>query len=133
MTKFKKGKSGNPSGRPKGIIDRRVKYREAIELRADELIKATVERALEGDMAALRLCLERICPAIKAKDEAVQIDEFEGGLSEQGQAVLKAMGNGEITPEESATVMRTLSAQARIIEIDELVRRIEVLEEINES
>ena len=33
---FQSGQSGNPSGRPKGIIDKRAKLREKLESHADE-------------------------------------------------------------------------------------------------
>jgi len=32
MAQFKKGQSGNPAGRPKGIKDKRTKFKEAAEL-----------------------------------------------------------------------------------------------------
>lgn len=128
MARYKKGQSGNPAGRPKGIPDKRVAYRQAIESRAEELIKKTVDLAMAGDMAALRLCIDRICPAIKFKDEPVQIESFDGELADKGEAVLNALASGTITPDESASVMRTLSAQAKIVETDELIKRIEALE-----
>jgi len=128
MAAFQKGTSGNPAGRPKGVKDRRVKYRELIESHAAKLIKATVAKALDGDMAALRLCLERICPPIKAKDELVHIAELKGNLTSQGQTIITAMGAGTIAPSEAARMLQALAAQARIIEVDELDRRVSALE-----
>ena len=72
-TRFTKGQSGNPRGRPKGIKDRRVKYRELLEPHASELVKKAVELALAGDTTSLRLCLERIVPSIKSQDEPVKL------------------------------------------------------------
>ncbi len=48
MARFKKGQSGNPAGRPKGIKDRRVKYRELLEQHTPALVSKTVELALGG-------------------------------------------------------------------------------------
>ena len=42
MARFKKGQSGNRAGRPKGIKDRRVKYRELLEPHAQALVKKAV-------------------------------------------------------------------------------------------
>jgi hypothetical protein len=125
---FRKGKSGNPSGRPKGIKDIRVKMREKFEVKSAALIKKTIDLALDGDMAALRLCLDRICPAIKAKDDPVNIGTLKGTLTEQGQAIITAMGKGQVTPAETSSMLAAMASQARIVEGDDLARRIEALE-----
>jgi polyhydroxyalkanoate synthesis regulator phasin len=131
--KFEKGKSGNPKGRPKGIRDRRVKYREQLEKHADSLIQKIVELGLEGDVTALRLCLERICPTIKTKDEPVNIGALKGSLAEQGQLIIKAMGQGDITPNEATSMLSALASQSRIVEVDDLEKRITALEGKNET
>ena len=59
-TKFKPGQSGNPHGRPKGS---RHKTTLAIEKLLDgegeEITRKAIEKAKEGDMAAIRLRLDR--------------------------------------------------------------------------
>jgi hypothetical protein len=42
---FKRGRSGNPNGRPKGIVDRRTALRELLAPHAQALIEKTVELA----------------------------------------------------------------------------------------
>lgn len=69
MTKFMKGQSGNPAGRPKGIPDKRTQMRELFEPHAEALIDKAVQLALAGDTTALRMCLERIIPPMKASAE----------------------------------------------------------------
>lgn len=128
-TRFKKGQSGNPRGRPKGIKDRRVKYRELLEPHASELVKKAVELALAGDTTSLRLCLERIVPSIKSQDEPVVLGKLEGTLPEQGSAIVAAMGAGQISPSEAAIMLQALAAQARIVEIDDLEKRVTTLED----
>ena len=49
-------------------------------------------------------------------------------LTQQGQAVLAAMAQGHVSPADAASAMSTLIAQARIVEVDELTRRVEALE-----
>jgi hypothetical protein len=126
---YRKGQSGNPNGRPKGIMDRRVAFRSLLESRAEDLVKKAIELALAGDGGALRACLDRICPPLKARGEVVALEALGGSLVEHGQAVVAALGAGTITPDEAATIMQALSSQARILEVDELERRVKNLED----
>lgn len=125
---FRKGKSGNPAGKPKGARDKRTALRELLQPHADDLVKKAVELALAGDTTALRICIDRCIPAIKAKDEPVTLQGLTGTLAQQGQVVLTALASGIITPDQAAAVMQVISAQARIIEVDELDKRIAALE-----
>ena len=122
-----KGRSGNPKGRKPGSGDWRSKYRQAFEAAAPAIVEGIIQSALQGDATAQRICIERLVPPLKATDSPV-IFPLTGGLGEQGRAVLQAIAEGEETPGEAETVFRSLSAQARISEISELEKRIEVLE-----
>ncbi|KVU85019.1 hypothetical protein WL38_25870 [Burkholderia ubonensis] len=128
MTQFKKGQSGNPAGKPKGARDKRTALRELLQPHAADLVAKAVELAKAGDTTALRICIDRCIPAIKAKDAPVDLPDLTGSLTEQGQAVMRAMAAGRITPDEANAVMQVISAQARIIEVDELEKRLAVLE-----
>ena len=58
---FKPGVSGNPSGRPQGSRNKATLALESLlDGQAEVLTQKAVDMALEGDMQALRLCLERI-------------------------------------------------------------------------
>jgi hypothetical protein len=129
---FRKGQSGNKAGRPKGIKDKRVEFRGIIQARAKELVEKAVEKALEGDSTALRLCLERICPPLRPRDEPVSLTAFEGSLSDQGRAILTAMAQGAVTPGQAGELLAALSSQARLVEADELEKRIAALEQANQ-
>lgn len=125
---FKKGTSGNPRGRPKDT--RTAKVRSMLSSKSDKLIAKAVEMALAGDSQAMRLCLERIVPALKSKDSPVTIPGFADAetTAEKGQAVMAALASGDITPTEAATAMQALAGLSRIIETDELEKRIAALE-----
>jgi len=66
MAKFTKGKSGNPAGRPKGIVDKRTALNYLLMPHAENLIKKVVELALRGDVRALHLhlCLNKLMPKL---------------------------------------------------------------------
>jgi hypothetical protein len=67
-------------------------------------------------------------PRLANVDSTISIGPLSGDLAAQGRAVLAALSSGRITPSQAATVMQTISAQARIVEVDELERRIAALE-----
>jgi hypothetical protein len=87
---YKRGQSGNPSGRPKGIVDRRTALRQLLVPHAQALIEKTVKLAKSGDTTALRLCLERIIAPILAKDGTVCIDQPGTALTKRAQAIVNA-------------------------------------------
>ena len=84
--------------------------------------------ALEGDTTALRICVDRLVAPVRSRDAPVSIGKLEGSLADQGRMILSALSDGGITPDEANTLMQAVSAQARIVEVDELERRIAALE-----
>jgi len=70
---FVKGQSGNPNGRKPGTITEGSKVvKEFLTARAPELIAKCFERAMvDNDPMCMRLCIERLAPAMKdwPKDE----------------------------------------------------------------
>jgi len=126
MAKFKLGQSGNPKGRPPGR-GRVAKLRDAIEKDLPEVIQTVVGAAKAGDMTAAKLLLDRVVPALKPVDGS--LEGLQGKtLSERGESALEALATGTLTPEQADRVMSAVSRHARVIEIDDLVRRVGVLE-----
>lgn len=67
---FVKGVSGNPKGRPRGTRNKslliRDKLIDALETDAIKVVKAIVKKALEGDMQAAKIIMDRLIPQQKA-------------------------------------------------------------------
>lgn len=132
---FQKGQSGNPSGRPPGARNRATLAAEALlEGEAERLTRVAVERALEGDPVALRLCLERILPVMRGRrvqldlPEVAAGDDAMEGVAGSLAATVRAMAEGEITPDEAVTISGILDTQRRFIETADLERRLVRLE-----
>src|SRR5678810_204159 len=95
-TKFKAGQSGNPAGRPKGALGKATRWRKELEPHGEALFKVAVQHALDGDMQALKLCLERISPPVKPNSEPVVFDLTGDSLSAKAESVLQAVADGVI-------------------------------------
>lgn len=122
-----KGQSGNAAGRKPGTGEV-AKLRAAIAKTVPDLINVLTQRALDGDVAAARLLLERTIAPLKASEEPAPITMPGGSLSDQGRAVLVAVANGNLAPSQGAALLSSLGALSKLVEADELERRIDALE-----
>ncbi len=124
---WKPGQSGNPAGRKPGTGDV-AKIRAAINDRVPELLAAMMAKALEGDVGAARLLLERAVAPLKAAEQAETITLPEGSLTDQGRAVLRAVAAAELAPGQGAALLGAIGALARVTQMDELEARLTKLE-----
>ena len=127
---FKPGQSGNPKGRPKGTPDRRTALLRELEQDLPALIDAIKTNALAGDMQALKLLLDRLLPVRKSSLEPVELPLLAVAqtLSGKADAVLCAVACGELAPDVGAQLVNAIGTAARVVEISELLERIEALE-----
>ena len=123
--RFLKGGSGNPLGRPPGIMNQAT--RTAAVLLSGEsgaLTRKAIELALAGDIAALRLCIDRIIAPQKEQPIAFAMPPIgkagdlggAGDLAAAMNAVTVAAAAGAMTPAEAASLAQVLEAHARIVE-----------------
>jgi len=126
--RFQPGVSGNAKGRPRGAGEI-GKLRASIATHLPKIIKAMVDRALDGDATAARILLERALPALKPVENSVTITMPKGaGLTEQGAAIVSAIAAGQLSPTQGAAMLGGLGVMARIKELDVLEARIAALE-----
>jgi len=121
---------GNP-GRPRGARHKVTQAIEAmLEGQQEALTQAVIDKALEGDVTALRLCLDRIAPARKDAPVSFALPEIETAedAAKAARAILKAIAEGDVTPLEAATVMAVVEQFRRTLETTEIERRIVALE-----
>ena len=96
--RFKPGESGNPAGRPPGSRNKTTLAVEALlDGEAEELTRKAIELAKEGDLTALRLCLERIVPARKDRPVVFALPDLEtaGDAVKAWAAIMEAVASGE--------------------------------------
>ena len=128
---FKKGTSGNPKGRkPASITADKVRKGLADDL--PDILQTLIDLAKGGDVQAIKLVLERVCPALKPQAVPINLPLVES-LAGQGNEIIRATMTGKIPPDIGSQLITALANQAKIIEVDELTKRIEALEQISES
>ena len=131
-TQFKPGQSGNPAGKPKGTRNATTLALEALlDGQASALTQKAINLALAGDMAALRLCLDRILPPRKDSPVAFDLPEIKtlnDAVPAMG-AVVEAVGRGDLTPTEAAELTKMVQAFAKTVEAVMLEERVRKLEE----
>ena len=91
---------GNP-GKPKGSRHKATQAVEALlEGQSEALTQAAIDKALEGDTTALRLCLDRIAPPRKDAPISFDMPEIETptDAANAARAILKAVADGDVTP-----------------------------------
>lgn len=126
---FKPGQSGNPGGRPKGIVDSRHRLRAALDPHADELLARAVEMAKAGDVAVLTFLLGRAMPAPKPETVPINVEIPDGTLTQKAEALVAAAASGALPASTAAELLGGLATVARLREVDELEARLTALEE----
>lgn len=125
---FAEGNAGRPAGARNRVT--REAY-EALEEHTGALTGKVVELALEGDVAALRLALERLVPA--RKDAPIEVDLPPVKTGEEAlaasSAILEAVARGDVTPLEGAALAGLLDGHRRLIEVADFETRLTRLEE----
>ena len=125
---WKPGESGNPRGRPPGR-GQSAQFREALASKLPAILESVVKAAIEGDMTAARLVLDRCLPALKPLESTIEgVALPTGTLTQQATDVLSAVARGELAPGQGAQLVASIGAVAKIAEFDELTARIEALE-----
>lgn len=123
-------RQGNP-GKPKGSRHRATQaILEMLDGEAEAIGRKAVEMALNGDGAALRLCLERIAPPRRDAPVTFLLPLMQSARDAAGAAaaVLGAVADGDLTPTEGAHVMALVETYRRTLETTELESRVAALE-----
>ena len=129
-TRFKPGQSGNPAGKPKGTKNRTTVMAQALlEGEAETLVRKLIELAKEGDRQALKVCIDRLCPPMKAQAAPFKVHIPEtGSIADIANSFIKAAANGLLPPDVALQMVSAVGTLARVVEIDELKERLAALE-----
>jgi hypothetical protein len=130
--RWRKGQSGNPKGRPLGSRHRATVLAEwLLDGQTEELIRKTIELALGGDSAALRLCIERIIPPRRDRPVDFRLPALNSVADALAAitAITDGVASGELTPAEAAELAKVVEVYRSAVETAEIDRRLSALEE----
>jgi hypothetical protein len=128
---FQRGKSGNPNGRPKGHRNKAtMAIEELLDGEAEALTRKVIEKALEGDLTALRLCLDRLLPPRRDRPVTFELPKIESAADARkaSSAILAACAVGTLSPGEAAEILSLVAAFVQVVETTETEARLAALE-----
>jgi hypothetical protein len=131
--RFKKGRSGNPAGKPPGTRHRATLLAQALlDGEAEAVTRAVIAAAKGGDIAAAKLVIERLVPprrSVPVDLELPSIATAEDLVAASGE-ILRAVAEGRLLPDEAERLAKVLADFARTLETAQLARRLDELEEL---
>lgn len=127
----------NVGGRPIGAKNKRTLIREALETEFDGgeigFWRAAAQQAKEGDGQAMSLIANRLVPALKPEMSHVEVELPTGDASAVAKGLIEMSVAGELSPDQLASLMSSLSVGLKIEEVTLLEERVAALEKKNET
>ena len=124
------GQSGNPKGRPVGSRNKKNVIAEEFEKDGSAVARVVMDAALQGDMQAANMVLQRLSPPLRARAEKVTFELTpDAPLHEQANQVLASVAEGAIDPETGKMLIDCIQSVAGIRAVDELEARLIALED----
>ena len=130
--RFAKGFAQNPTGRKAGSRNKATQAALSLmEGQLEQITQTLIDAALDGDMTAIRLILERLVPPCKEKalpQTPLPAVTDAQSLPKLTAAILGAVADGRITPGEGQSLAALANTHAKNLELAELEQRIAALE-----
>ncbi len=123
--RFEKGCSGNPAGRPRGIPNPTTRAAMLLDAEAEALIRKAIESAHAGDSVAMRLCLDRIIGPRRGRPVELALPPIgrTADLAAAMTAVIAAVAQRAITPDEAVALSQTVESFTRTLDAAYVERR----------
>ena len=128
---FQKGESGNPAGRPRGARNQAtLLIQNLLADDAEAIGRKAIEMAKAGDLAAIRLCMDRLAPARKDEPVAYELPPIEKPADSVAAtaSIVAAVAAGELTPSQAAELSKVIDVYLRALEnkgFDERLTKLE--------
>ena len=125
---FSKGQSGNLKGRPPGSLNKStILARSLLQDEAENLTRTLINIAKAGDMAALKICMDRFLPPCRSQTLSLKLPPIEttDDIRQAYDFLWSAVGAGELSPQELSRLMGLLEGKLKAIETHQLADELE--------
>jgi hypothetical protein len=118
-------------GRPRGSRNKTtLMAQQLLEHHAEAIVRKCILMALQGDLQAMRLCIDRVVP--HRRDLPVKLGNLPMGTPEElnkvSTVLLKRVIEGHLTPSEAMPVGQLIEGRRRMIETQDINQRLQALE-----
>jgi hypothetical protein len=130
--RFQPGQSGNPAGKPKGARNKTTLAAEALlDGDAETITQKAIELAKAGDMAAIRLCMDRVVPPRRDRHVSFALPKMEKASDAvtASASIVAAVSIGDLTPSEASELIRVVESYTRVLQATEIEDRLARLEQ----
>jgi len=124
---FEKGQSGNPAGRPPGSRNKATILAESMfQGEAEAIIRLAIDKAKQGDMTAIRLCLERVFPRLKDRATLFDLPPINGAPEALAAmtTIVAGVRGGELTAAEGSDLSKLVDHYLRALEAKDFEQRL---------
>jgi hypothetical protein len=130
--KWKPGKSGNSAGCRTGSRNKASLAVENLFIDEQErLTRTCIDLALNGNMQALKLAIDRICPV--RRDSPIRVDlpriTSISDANELTVTLLDHVATGKLTPSQGELLSRMVEKHVKVLQLNDLELRLASLEE----
>ena len=129
---FQQGESGNPAGRPRGARNKRtIAAENMFDREGADIIDRLIRLAKGGDIAAIRMCIERICPKQRERPVALDLPPMTTPADAVAamSAITQAVGDGDLGAQEAADLAKVIAGFAHTIDTADQEARLSQLEQ----
>ncbi|MFK5895087.1 MAG: DUF5681 domain-containing protein [Pseudomonadota bacterium] len=137
MSQFKKGKSGNVTGRPKGAKGKSTLIELALKKYSDEnnidakqaIVNSLIGQAIDGDTQSAKIIIERLSPVLKPVNAPINLNvRLPKEPVKRAVKLIDLSINGELLLDEVKVLLDAMKSVIEIKEFSEIEKRIEELE-----
>jgi len=134
--RFRKGRSGNPAGRPRGSRNSATRACETLlEGQAEALTQKAVDMALAGDTVALKICIDRIFPPRKDRPVTFPLPPINTArdAADVMASVMNAVAPGQLTPADASELSKVVACTVKSFEAAEFADRLVPLDQLTDE
>ena len=129
--KFQPGQSGNPNGRPRSDKTKYVGVRRLLEENAASVVSRLIESALEGDIAACKIVIDRVYAPKRSNAISFNLPKISDIQTARDaiSSIIEAQTTGVLSTDEADSLVKNIRSFLEVSEIADIEARLKKIEE----